>query len=113
MSGIKGMTRYPLEIKLQAVKLHLEEKQSYAQVAEQLGIPRGRVEGWCYHYLHEGAAAFEKPIGRPRKDEQEAVTIERLRMENALLKKFRTELRKIMLVRRDIGSSNTTEGSTR
>jgi transposase-like protein len=112
MTGIKGMTRYPLETKLAAVRLHLEEKQSYAQVAEQLGIPRGRVEGWCYHYLQEGAAAFDKPIGRPRKDQSEALTLERLRMENALLKKFRTELRKSMLARRDIGSSNTTEEST-
>lgn len=112
MTGKKGMMRYPLETKQRAVKLHLEEKLSYAEVAEQLGVPRGRVETWCYHYRHEGEAAFHKPIGRPRKDEGEAVTIERLRMENTLLKKFRTELRKITLARRDIGSLNTTEENT-
>jgi hypothetical protein len=33
-------------------------------------------------------------------------------MENALLKKFHTELRKIMLAKRDIGSSNITEEAT-
>jgi transposase len=113
MAGIKGMTRYPLEIKLQAVQLHIEQKLTCAQVAEQLGIRTGQVELWCSRYRQEGEATFHKLIGRPRKDEAEAATVERLRMENALLKKFRTELRKITLARRDIGSSNTTEEHTR
>ena len=32
MSGIKGMTHYSLETKLEAVRLHEEEGQSYAQL---------------------------------------------------------------------------------
>jgi transposase-like protein len=108
------MTRYPLETKLAAVRLHQEQGLTYAAIAEQLGIRQAaRIEAWCRTYRQEGEAAFHKPLGRPRKDEGEAVTMARLRMENALLKKFRTELRKAMLARRDIGSSNTTERSTR
>ena len=103
MSGTKGMTHYSLEIKLQAVQLH-ENGLSYAQVAEQLGIRKaGRIERWCSAYRQEGELAFHRPIGRPKKDPSEAETLERLRMENALLKKFHTELRKSMLVRRNIG----------
>jgi transposase-like protein len=114
MSGQKGMTHYPQELKVKAVKLHIEQGLSYAQIAEQLKIRKAaRIEAWCRAYQQEGEPAFQKPIGRPRKDEPEAMTIARLRMENALLKKFRTELRKLMLVRRNIGSSNTTEENTR
>ncbi len=114
MSGTQGMSHYPLETKLAAVRLHEEQGLPYAAIAEQLGIRKAaRIEAWCRAYQQEGEAAFHKPIGRPRKDEAEAVTLARLRMENALLKKFRTELRKTMLARRDIGSSNTTERSTR
>jgi transposase len=113
MSGTKGMTHYTLESKLEAVRLHEEEGQSYAQIAERLGIRKAaRIERWCSAFRQEGELAFRKPIGRPRKDEAEELTIARLRMENALLKKFHTELRKAMLARRDIGSLNTTEGDT-
>ena len=39
--------------------------------------------------------------------------VERLRMENALLKKFHTELRKVQLVQRNIGQSTTTKKNTK
>jgi transposase-like protein len=114
MSGTKGMNHYPLEMKLQTMQLHEEAGLSFAQIAAQLGIRKAaRIEAWYRAYRKEGELAFHKPIGRPRKDEAEEVTIERLRMENALLKKFHTELRKALLVRRNIGSSNTTERPTR
>jgi transposase len=113
MSGTKGMTHYELEIKIQAVHLHEQEGLSYVQVAEQLGIRKAeRIEKWCQAYRREGELAFHKPVGRPRKDEPEQVTLARLRMENALLKKFHSELRTAMLARRNIGSSSTTEEFT-
>jgi transposase len=113
MSGTKGMTHYDLEIKLQAVQLHEQEGLTYFQVADQLGIRKAeRIEKWCRAYRREGELAFHKPIGRPRKDEPEQVTLARLRMENALLKKFHSELRTAMLARRNIGSSSTTEEPT-
>ena len=114
MTGTQGMTHYPTETKLLAIELHEEKGLRYAQVAEQLGIRQAdRIKAWYRAYRREGAAAFEKPIGRPRKEGRERPRLEQLEMENALLKKFHTELRKIMLARRDIGSSNTTEEATR
>ena len=114
MSGTKGMNHYPVEVKLEAMQLHEEGGLSFAEVAEQLGIRKAaRIEAWYRAYQREGELAFHKPIGRPRKDEAEEVTLARLRMENALLKKFRTELRTAMLARRNIGSLNNAEESTR
>ena len=114
MSGTKGMSHYTRETKLEAVRLHQEGGLTYAQVAEQLGIRKAaRIERWCSAYRQEGELAFHRPVGRPRKDQAEAQSIERLRMENALLKKFHTELRKITRARRNIGSSNTTGRTTR
>jgi transposase-like protein len=113
MSGTQGMTHYPNETKMLAIQLHEAGGLTYAQVAEQLGIRQAdRIQAWCRAYRGEGVAAFEKPKGRPRKDSQERPRLEQLEMENALLKKFHTELRKIMLARRDIGSSSTTEETT-
>ena len=113
MTGNKGMTHYGLETKLNVVHLHEEEGLSYAQVAERLGMRKAsRIEAWCSAYRREGELAFHRPIGRPRKAQSAAENIQRLQMENALLKKFHTELRKAMLARRDIGSSSTTERHT-
>ena len=108
------MTHYTIETKLLAVQLHAEEGLSYAQVAERLGLRKAsRIEAWVRAYRREGELAFHRPIGRPRKGQSEGESIEQLRMENALLKKYHTELRKVTLARRDIGSSNTTGKSTR
>lgn len=113
MSGTTGMTHYSLEVKQEAIRLREEAEMSYAQIAERLGIRKAaRIEAWYRAYRREGEQAFHKPIGRPCKDQGEQETIERLRMENALLKKFHSELRTAMLVRRNIGSSNTTERNT-
>lgn len=104
MSGTKGMLHYDTETKRRAVQLYLEEQRSYASIAQELGIRKAaRIEAWVRMYRREGEQSFCKPIGRPRKEEREQRELERLRMENALLKKFRAELRKVLLVQRDIG----------
>ena len=114
MSGKPGMKHYAKETKLLAVQMYLEQGKSQGKIAQELELPRKElVEQWVSRYRREGEAGFEKPIGRPRKEQAEGRTLERLRMENALLKKYHTELRKIMLARRDIGSLNTTEKRTR
>jgi transposase len=115
MSGKKGMRHYSREIKLEAVRLFIEEGKKRADIAEQLGIPDPmRVKAWLRKYRKEGEKAFErKPrtglIGRPPKKENQVAYIARLEMENALLKKFHAELRKMELAKRNIGSSNDTE----
>jgi transposase-like protein len=104
MSGTKGMAHYDTETKRKAVKLYLEEQCSYASIAQELGIRKSaRIEAWVRMYRREGESSFCKPIGRPRKEEREQRELERLRMENALLKKFQAELRKVSLVQRNIG----------
>ena len=96
MAGTKGMIHYSQEIKRKAVKMHLEEHLSYGSIAKELGIRKSaRIEAWVRMFRNEGEGSYTKPIGRPPKAESDQRELERLRMENALLKKFRTELRKV------------------
>lgn len=114
MSGRKGMLHYRVEIKQEAVRLVLEEHLTYAAVTARLGIRKaGRIKVWVRMYRREGELSFHKPIGRPVKTESEEREMERLRMENALLKKFHTELRKVQLAQRNIGRSTTTRKNTK
>ena len=114
MSGRKGMLHYRVETKQEAVRLVLEEHKTYRVVAVQLGIRKSeRIEAWVRMYRQEGELSFHKPIGRPVKTESEEREVERLRMENALLKKFHTELRKVQLAQRNIGRSTTTRKNTK
>ena len=115
MSGKPGMKHYPAEVKLEAVRLFYEEGKTRAEITLALGLQSaGRVETWVRQYRREGASAFSKPLGRPRKNpESEQAELARLRMENALLKKFQAELRKVVLAKRNIGSSITIEPSTK
>jgi transposase-like protein len=108
------MLHYRLEIKEEAVHLVLEEHLTYAAVATRLEIRKAeRIEAWVRMYRREGELSFHKPIGRPVKTESEEREVERLRMENALLKKFHTELRKVQLAQRNIGRSTTTRKNTK
>ena len=111
MAGKKGMKHFLIETKLLAVQMYLEQGYSQQQIAQMLDLPRKElVEQWVHRYRREGIQGFRKPIGRPRKYPlSQDGYITRLEMENALLKKFHTELRKVMLAKRDIGPLNTTE----
>lgn len=115
MSGKKGSTHYPRELKLEAIRLFLEEGKTQAEITAYLQIrDPNRVKVWLHAYREKGAEAFEKKSqgdlrGRPPKRENQEAYIARLEMENALLKKFHAELRKLELAKRNIGSSNDTE----
>jgi transposase-like protein len=114
MSGRKGMLHYKVEDKQEAVRLVLEEHLTYATVAAKLGMRKAeRIEAWVRMYRQEGELSFHKPIGRPLKSQAEERELERLRMENALLKKFHTELRGVRLAQRNIGRSTTTRKNTK
>jgi transposase len=114
MSGRKGMMHYKVEIKQEAVRLVLEEHMTYVTVADKLNIRKpDRIKVWVRMYRGEGELSFHKPIGRPVKTESEEREVKRLRMENALLKKFHTELRKVQLAQRNIGRSTTTRKNTK
>jgi len=108
MSGKKGMKAYPVELKLEAMRLYYEEGKTRAEVTALLKIrdPHA-VKKWGKTYRREGASGFGKAKGRPRQSQNEQSELERLRMENDLLKKFHTELRKEALAKRNIGLSTT------
>ena len=108
------MKVYPMEVKLEAVRLFLEEGKTRAEITKALGL-RGeeRVKEWVGQYRREGEIAFTRPLGRPRKVWDESARIRQLEMENALLKKYHTELRKSLLARRNIGSFTTTGKNTK
>ena len=114
MARKKGSSDYPLELKLKALKL-VEDGLTQAEVTERLGIrdPK-RVKNWLWAYRREGILGLKKPRrGRSPKRENTEAYIRRLEMENALLKKFHTELRKEELAKRNIGSSTSTEKNTK
>ena len=114
MSGRKGIGHYRLEVKLEAVRLFYEEGKTRQEISDALGLTSGEcVERWARRYRREGETAFMRSIGRPRKVMNEATRIQQLEMENALLKKYHTELRKSLLAKRNIGSSGTTEENTK
>ncbi len=115
MSGEKGMTYYSMELKLQAVQLHEIEGLTYPQTAQQLGMRSvEQIEIWVRRYRQEEIDGLKrKGSGRPRKTDSVQARIAQLEMENALLKKYHTELRAAMLARCNIGSSNTTGKNTR
>ena len=115
MSGRKGMKKYPVELKLEAMRLFYEEGKTRAEITGILGIrDPHRVKAWLKQYRREGAVGFGKAQGRPRQGaESESAELERLRMENALLKKFHTELRELQLAQRNIGRSTTTRKNTK
>ena len=96
MSGRKGIGHYSAATKEEAVQLFLEERMIYHAIAERLGIRKAeRIEAWARAYRREGESGLHKSKGRPRKKQDQAAYIARLEMENALLKKFHEELRKL------------------
>ncbi len=104
MAGKKGMAHYSRELKERAVRMALDDGMTYRAITEALEIQDpGRVEVWVRAYRREGALAFSKPRGRPRKQALPQTELERLRMENDLLKKYHSELRKLGLAQRNIG----------
>ena len=114
MSGRKGIGHYRLEIKLEAVRLFYEEGKTHREISDALGLSSGEcVERWVRRYRREGEQGFYKPIGRPKRTQNQATYIQQLEMENALLKKYHTELRKSLLAKRNIGSSGTIEENTK
>jgi transposase len=119
MAGKKGMKHYSREVKLEAVRLYLEEGKTQEQIIRELGINNTRrVKRWLHQYREGGELALEKQprtgvVGRrPKKENQEAY-IARLEMENDLLKKFHAELRKLELAKRNIGLSTTKKKTTK
>jgi transposase-like protein len=114
MTGKKGMRQYPVALKLEAMRLYYEEGKTRAEITQllEIGNPYA-VKEWGKLYRREGVSALKKTKGRPCQSENEQTELERLRMENDLLKKFHTELRKEALAKRNIGLSTTIAKNTK
>jgi transposase len=95
MARKKGSKDYPLEIKLEAIRLREEEGLTYKEITEKLNIrdPR-RPSVWIRIYRKKGIEGLKKPRrGRPPKDRDSLeARIEQLEMENTLLKALAIEL---------------------
>ena len=59
--------RYPAELKLRAVKLHLEEGFDLDLVAKEIGACPDSIREWVRRYQKHGRAGLEAPIGPLRK----------------------------------------------
>ena len=95
MARKKGSKDYPLEFKLEAIRLFEEDGLSRREITEKLGIrdPK-RVKTWLLAYRKEGESGLKKPrLGRPRKDRNSLEEqVRQLEMENTLLKALAIEL---------------------
>jgi len=104
-------------MKREAIKLYQEKGWSAREICEKYSIiDLNRISGWVRQYRREGEAMFankRKRSGRKPKQENLSAYIARLEMELDLLKKFHTELRQGLLVKRNIGSSNITGENTK
>jgi len=108
------MMHYAQEVKQEAIRLFLEEGNPYGEIAKKLRIRKAeRIKKWVQQYRKDGGLIYKKSSGRPRKVMDEKAYIARLEMENALLKKLQSELREVMLAKRDIGRSGTTKRNTK
>jgi transposase-like protein len=94
MARKKGSKDYPLETKLEAIRMR-EEGHTYKEITEKLNIrdPR-RPSVWMRIYRKDGVEELKKPRrGRPPKDRDSLeARIEQLEMENTLLKALAIEL---------------------
>ncbi len=116
MARKKGSTDYPLEIKLEAIRLVEEEGLPYKDITEQLGIrDPNRVKRWMGIYRKEGVGGLKKPRkGRPKKDPDSLEErIRRLEMENTILKALALELGEELPERLDTELYTDIEGNSK
>ena len=116
MARKKGSKDYPIETKLEAIRLWQEEGIPQREITERLEIQDpGRVRNWLRIYRKEGKAGLKKPRrGRPRKDHNSLEErIKQLEMENTLLKALAIELGEELPEGLDIRPSTDTEGNSK
>lgn len=87
MKGQKLKT-YSEDLKLEAIRLHLEEKRTYRQITEQLGIQdKDRVKRWMRKYREKGEFGLLDQRGRRKEYLDQERYVQQLKRENAMLKK--------------------------
>lgn len=90
MAGKVGMKHYGIEFRAKIVALK-ESGVTYTQIEDEYGVGQSQVRDWTRWTREYGTPKqiTGKPRGRPKKIfETQEQELARLRMENALLKKF-------------------------
>ena len=115
MGRKKGSKDYPLEVKLEAIRLWEQEGMPQKEITARLKIqdPK-RVQTWLRKYRKEGEAGLKKPRrGRPKKDRNSLEErIKQLEMENTLLKALAIELGEELPEGLDTRPSTDTNGNS-
>lgn len=75
---------YPVEFKLEAIRMMEESDRPAAEIARELGLRRNQLYKWREQLQKKGDKAFSRKPGRPKKEEQSELTT--LRQENERLK---------------------------
>ncbi|MED1954929.1 helix-turn-helix domain-containing protein [Brevibacillus centrosporus] len=79
---------YPESMKMEAIRLHLEEKWTYRQITEHFGIQdKDRVKKWMKKYKQLGEFGFLDQRGRRQAYIDQDRYVQQLRRENHMLKK--------------------------
>ncbi|WIV19762.1 helix-turn-helix domain-containing protein [Paenibacillus polygoni] len=88
MKGQKFKT-YSEELKMEAIRLHVEEKWTYRQINDHLGIQdQGRMKRWMRKYREQGEFGLLDQRGRRKEYLDQERYVQQLKRENATLKKY-------------------------
>lgn len=95
MAGKKGMRKYSVSLKVEAVRMHVEEGLTIREINKRFEISdEQRVKKWCAIYRRQGMEGLQpQPKGRHRiteytEQQQLENELKQLRMENELLRNF-------------------------
>ncbi|MHA2853820.1 transposase [Paenibacillus lautus] len=87
MKGQK-LKQYSKEVKLEAIRLHVEEKWTYRQINEHLGIQdKDRMKRWMRKYREQGEFGLLDQRGRRKEYIDQDRYVQKLKRENEMLKK--------------------------
>ena len=90
MPAVKGQkfTKYSKELKMEAIRLHVEEKWTYRRINEYLGIQDpDRMKRWMRKYREKGEFGLLDQRGRRTKYIDQDRYVQQLKRENTMLKK--------------------------
>jgi transposase len=88
--AIKGQKfkSYSEEIKVEAIRLHMEEGWTYRKITEHYGIQdKDRIKKWMRKYKQLGEYGLMDQRGRPKEYIDQDKQMKQLKRENTMLKK--------------------------
>lgn len=84
----KKFKSYSEETKTEAIRLHVEDKWTYRQITEHLGIQdKDRVKKWMRKYREQGEFGLLDQRGRRKEYVDQNRYVQQLERENRMLKK--------------------------